>query len=230
MEVVSQLSCSGLVHWGEREVKWTVLGDTGEQEREHSQWWNEGVGTRTKAATSKFFGWWRGEGIEGENVVRDGCDFEGEKQNTASNNNAQDNLTNYDNSDNDNEDRKDTTKEVEDISKFELKEGEYNNNNPSYLDTLGIVTKNTLSSLVNFGSLTVAAVAGKASEECEDHEEEPLLARSARVLRERQIERASHTGVVNSDVVEEIGTCPMCGKEMGMDKLLVHAVACQGMA
>ena len=54
------------MHWGGGEVKWTVLGETGEQGEGYrkSQWWDGGVRSRTRSASRNFLGWWGGEGAE----------------------------------------------------------------------------------------------------------------------------------------------------------------------
>eukprot|EP00092_Neocalanus_flemingeri_P053529 GFUD01062933.1.p1 GENE.GFUD01062933.1~~GFUD01062933.1.p1 ORF type:complete len:153 (+),score=36.50 GFUD01062933.1:243-701(+) len=149
----------------------------------------------------------------------EGSHVKGEIQGTMLESSAQDNFK-YDTSEA--YYRNNTTKEVKNISKLELKEDVCKDDSYSYLNTLGRVTRSTLSSLMT-------AVAGKAVEDCEDHEEETLHARSSRVMRrERRAEMARLSGVVNSDETEEIKPCPMCGEEMGLEKLLVHAVACQG--
>eukprot|EP00092_Neocalanus_flemingeri_P018145 GFUD01019637.1.p1 GENE.GFUD01019637.1~~GFUD01019637.1.p1 ORF type:complete len:334 (-),score=81.63 GFUD01019637.1:93-1094(-) len=157
--------------------------------------------------------------VHEEDVDMEGSHVKGEIQGTMLGSSAQDNFK-YDNSEACY--RNNTTKEVKDISKLELKEDVCKDDSYSYLDTLGRVTRSTLSSLMT-------AVAGKATEDCEDREEETLHARSSRVLRrERRAEMARLTDVVNSDEAEETEPCPMCGEKMGLEKLLVHAVACQG--
>jgi len=233
MEVVRQFTRSGLVHWGGGDVNWNVLGETEEQDEGYrrSQWWDGVVGSRTRVA-SRFRGWWGGNEAkedmhQDEDVEKDKSHMEGVKQATVDNIDSQDtfkcgNMTTAGNSDSDDEDwyRKKKHKEGGEKTKTKEVEGNDSFSSPfaddSYLNTLGTITRSTLSSLAHLGSVTITDVPGKATEDTEDEE---------RLLSERQTDQA---GGENSEVVEKRGTCPLCQLEMGMKTLLDHAATCQG--
>ena len=79
----------------------------------------------------------------------------------------------------------------------------------SYFNTFGKLTRSTLTNLVTHGNLTITAVT-KATVDEEKHPEE------------------QQTVECDKDELEEIGTCPMCQKEMEKKALIDHAGYCQG--
>jgi len=209
MEVVRHLGLRGVVHSLESEIKWIVLGE------EEEQRWFGGVGSRTRQATRKIFGW-VGEGEVREEKHSKDAQM-GDKLVTVGAVNVS-----HDNIDCDSSFSEENwnVKKAEKASSRE--EGEisdedwYRKPKPtssgvsadsSYFNTFGKMTRSTLKNLVTIGNLTITAVAGNTT--TADDEKPPAVE-------------------CDKDEVEEVGTCPMCQKEMVMKELIGHASYCQG--
>ena len=211
MKVVRQIGGRGVVHQMESEVKWIVLGEEEEQK------WFGGVVSRTRQATRKILGWMEEGGEVREEMHIEDAQM-GEKQAIAGAKNVS-----HDNIDCDLSFNKEDwyVKKAEQTSSREdrgssdeewymkTKPSSFVSADSSYFNTFGKLTRSTLTNLVTHGNLTITAVA-KATVDEEKHPEE------------------QQTVECDKDEVEEIGTCPMCQKEMEMKALIDHAGYCQG--
>jgi hypothetical protein len=202
MELVRQIGGRGVVHLVESEVNWIVLGEEEEQK------WYGGVGSRTRLATRKILDW-MGEGAQME-----------EKQATAGAMNVSRDNIDCDSSFNEEDwymkkEEKPSSREEggnsdEDWYRKPKPSSSLVSAESSYFNSFEKMTRSTLNNLVTLGNLTITAVAGKATVDDEKTAEEQL------------------TVECDNDEVEEVGSCPMCQKEMEMKELIDHAGYCEG--
>ena len=226
MEIVRQVGQRGLVHSRQAPVSWIVLGETQEKR------WIGGVAARTREATRRLIGLLGEGGVSNKGEVdvlqvevkkEEGkgqkCEVDYIDHDTSFNEEDRFSKTKWKRNEQENDGSSDENwygNPKTPAKKCLDNEGSFQSPNLDFEESyLSRVTRSALSNLAALGSVTISTVVGTAS--MEEHVD-ARHATSRRVARE----------LVETDQVEEIGTCPLCSQQMGMKILLSHASGCQG--